>query len=218
MKSYTLRLRRAGIQLQRVLAAFRPARVVAVEQPLAGLDRELLLLRADARVNRDAVRDAMAVGDDQRRSGIRFRLDERLERVLVLRAHRHAGDVDVAVAHGDQAEIFLARRFAAGGEFRDRAARRGFAHLAAGVGINFRVHDQHVDLVAAGEDVIQAAVADVVGPAVAAENPHALFHELVGQRQQQLGFRRIQLRQFLLSTPPRVRAGRKCPPRRSGRR
>ena len=35
--------------------AFRPARVVAIQQPLAGLNREFLLARADTRVNGDAV-------------------------------------------------------------------------------------------------------------------------------------------------------------------
>ena len=46
--------------------------------------------------------------------------------------------------------------------------------------------------------MVQAAVADVVGPAVAAEDPHALFHQLVGQAEQQFGFGRVQLLQFLL--------------------
>ena len=40
-----------------------------------------------------------------------------LQRVLVLRAHRHAGDVNVAVTHRDQAEVFLARRFSAAANF-----------------------------------------------------------------------------------------------------
>jgi hypothetical protein len=38
----------AAVELQRVLAAVGPARVVAVQQPLAGFDGELLLLGADA--------------------------------------------------------------------------------------------------------------------------------------------------------------------------
>ncbi len=149
---------------------------------------------------------------------IGFRLDEGLERVLVLRAHRHAGHVNVAVAHGDQAEVLLARRFAAGGEFGNRPARGGFAHLAAGVGINFGVHHQHVDVAAAGQHVIQPAVADVVGPAVAAEDPDALLDQLVGHRQQQLGFRAHPASAASASRRPRARAGRRCPPRRFGRR
>ena len=122
--------------------------------------------------------DAMAVGDDQRRPGIGFGFDECFERVFVLGAHRHAGDIDVAVSHGDQAKILLAQRFAARGELRHRSARRGLGHLAAGVGIDFRVEHQHIDVAAAGQDMVQSAVADVVGPAVATDNPDALLDQV----------------------------------------
>ena len=73
-----------------------------------------------------------------------------------------------------------------------------FEHLAAGVGIDFGVQHQHVDVAAAGQHVIQPAVADVVGPAVAAEDPDALAHQLIGQRQQQLGLGRVEPLQLLL--------------------
>ena len=118
-----------------------------------------------------------------------------LERVLVLGAHGDAGDVNVAVSHGDQAEVFLAHRLAAGGELGHRAARRGLGHLAAGVGIDFGVEHEHVDVAPAGQDVIQAAVTDVVGPAVAADNPDALLHQLIGHGEQQLRFGGIELLQ-----------------------
>ena len=157
------------IELQRILAGGGPARVEPVKQPLAGFHRELLLARADAHVHRNAVRDAMAVSDDERRAGIGFGLHERAQGLLVLSAQRHAGHVDVAVGHGDEAKVFLAHHLAAGGELRHRAARRGFGHLPAGVGINFRVEHEHVHIAAAGQHVVEAAVTDVVSPAVAAD-------------------------------------------------
>ena len=64
---------------------------------------------------------------------------------------------------------------AAGGELGDRAARGGFGGLAAGVGVDLRIEHQDVDVAAGGDDVIEAAVADVVGPAVAAHDPDALY-------------------------------------------
>ena len=79
---------------------------------------------------------------------------------------------------------FLARRLAAGGELGHRAERRGLGHLAAGVRVHLGVEHQHVDVAAGGQDVVQAAVADVVGPAVAADDPDALLHQGVGQAEQ----------------------------------
>ena len=115
--------------------------------------------------------------------------EERLQRVLVFRAHGHAGHVDVAVAHGDEAEILLGTGLAAGGKFRYRAARRGFGRLAAGVGIDLGIEHQHVHVAAAGQHVIEAAVADVVGPAVAADDPNALLDQQIGDGEQLLGVR-----------------------------
>ena len=84
------------------------------------------------------------------------------------------GDIDAAVAHGHEGQVLLAGRLAAGGELGDRAARRGLGRLAAGVGVDLGIEDQHVDVAAAGEHVIEPAVADVVGPAIAADDPDAL--------------------------------------------
>jgi hypothetical protein len=43
--------------------------------------------------------------------------------------------------------------------------------LAAGIGIDFGVEHKHVDVAVAREHVIEAAVTDVVGPTVAAQQP-----------------------------------------------
>ena len=69
-------------------------------------------------------------------------------------------------------------------------ARGGLGHLAAGVGVDFGVEHQDVDVAAGGQHVVQAAVADVVGPAVAAHDPHAALDQHVGQAEQVLGARR----------------------------
>ena len=79
------------------------------------------------------------------------------------------------------AEVFLGAGLAAGGELGHRAARRGFGHLPAGVGVDFGIEHQDVDVAAGGQHVVEAAVADVVGPAVAAHDPDALLDQGVGQ-------------------------------------
>src|SRR6266542_5929066 len=76
--------RRLGVQLHRVLPVPRELGVVAEERPVAGEDGGLLLVHAVAQVV--AVRDAVAVGDDERRPRVGLRLAEGLERVGVVAA------------------------------------------------------------------------------------------------------------------------------------
>ena len=86
---------------------------------------------------------------------------------------------------------FLPVRLAGRRELRDRAARGGLGRLAAGVGVDLGVEDEDVDVAARREDLVQPAEADVVGPAVAADDPDALLHEVRGQGQQLAGVRRV---------------------------
>ena len=75
-------------------------------------------------------------------------------------------------------------------------APRGVAFdcLAAGVGIDLGVQDQDVHVAAGCEDVVEAAVADVISPAVAADDPDALLDEVVRHAQQVAGIGRVDLR------------------------
>jgi hypothetical protein len=75
-------------------------------------------------------------------------------------------------------------RLPAGREARDGAARRRLRRLAAGVRVDLGVEHEHVDVLVGRQDVIEAAVADVVGPAVAADDPHGLLHQVVGDARQ----------------------------------
>ncbi len=170
--------RLAAVEVERMFARPGRPRVVAVQRPEAGL-HDVLLMRHRRR-HVDAVGDAVAVGQDQRRPAIRLRLAERPHRLGRIAAHRDLGDVDVAVRNGQHAQVLLARRFAGGGEFRHRRPRRRLGRLAARVRIDARVEHQDVDVAARGEHVIQSAEADVVGPAIAADDPHAAFDQHIG--------------------------------------
>ena len=88
----------------------------------------------------------------------------------------------MAVHVREQAEILLADRLAGRGELRCRAERRRLRLLAAGVRIHLGVHDEDVHVAAVGQHVVESAVTDVVRPAVAADEPHALLDEIVGER------------------------------------
>ena len=151
------------------------ARVVAPQRPVPGVDRALLLIHPLGHV--DPVGDAVAVRDHERRPVPRVRLCERLHGLDVVRPERDLGDVDVPVGGGDLAEVLLARLLAARRVLRDGAARRGLRGLAAGVRVDLGVEHQHVDVLAGGEHVVETAEADVVGPAVPADEPHARLHQ-----------------------------------------
>ena len=131
-----------------------------------------------------AVGDATGVGDDDRRAVVRLGLQKGLRHVSVVAAHRHPRHIDGAVADGAHGQILLSVALAASGKLGHRAARRGFGHLPAGIRVDLSVQHQHIHVLARGEHVVQPAEADVVGPAVAAQNPYALSDQRVGDGQQ----------------------------------
>ena len=93
-------------------------------------------------------------------------------------AESDLGDVDMAVRHEQASQILLVELAARRGELRHCADRRSLGRLAARIGIYFRVDKHDVQVGVHSHDVIQAAVADVVGPAVAAVHPNRLFDDM----------------------------------------
>ena len=142
-----------------------------IKRPKAAIDGVLLVRHRGRHV--DAVRDAMAVGQNQRRARIRFGLVERANGLRRIGAHRDLADVDVAVRDGHHSEVFLAACLAAGREFGHGAAERRLRRLAASVRVDAGVEHEDVDVATGRQHMIQAAVADVVRPAVAADDPDA---------------------------------------------
>ena len=94
--------------------------------------------------------------------------------------HRHTRDIDGAVGHRHQAQVFFGSRLTGGGKLGHRSPGSAFGGLAAGVGIHLGVEHQGIDVAATGEHVVEPAEADVVGPAVAAHQPDAGFHQGIG--------------------------------------
>ncbi len=143
------------------------------------------------------MRDAVAEGDDDRRAVVGVGLEERLHRLGVLRAERDVRDVDVAVGHRDHAQVLLRPRVAGHRELGRRADRGGLRRLAAGVRVHLGVEHQQVHVAVLRDHVVEAAVADVVRPAVAADDPDALAHQVVGDLLEPPGLERLDARQLL---------------------
>mgnify|MGYP007012692717 CR=1 FL=1 len=119
--------------------------------------------------------DARAVADDDGRTIIGFSFADGFEGLVRVGAHGHLGNINVAIAHGHHAQVLLRCRFTTGREFSDRTGTGCLGGLTARVGVDFRIKDKNVDVFAGSKDVVQAAVTDIVGPAVTAKGPDALL-------------------------------------------
>lgn len=115
--------------------------------------------------------DAGGVGDDEGGAGEAFSFPEGLEGLVEIRAQGHLRHIDAAVGHHHVGQVLLGALLAIGGKLRHSAGGGGFAHLAAGIGVDLGIKDQDIDIGSAGHDMIQPAKADIVGPAIAAQDP-----------------------------------------------
>jgi len=167
------------VEVEAVLASLFLGGVEVPQVPVAALDGLLLLVLRAAHTDLDTVVDAGGVADDERRAVVGLGLLDDVEVLGLAGAHSDLRHIDVAVALGNHTEVFLADLLAAGGELGDSAGRGGLRALSAGVGVHLGVDDDDVDILAAGQDVVEAAESDIVTPAVTAEDPLALLDKAV---------------------------------------
>ena len=102
-----------------------------------------------------------------------------LHQLAGIGAHGDGSHVHVGISHHQATQVLFCGALTAVGKFGGGAYRRSLGGLSAGVGVHLGIHHEYVDVLTGGHYVIQAAVADVIGPAVAAEEPNHLFAQLV---------------------------------------
>ena len=181
--------RRPRVELEGILPFIPQRRIVADERPVAAQHGILLLLHSVHQI--EAVSNAVAVSNQDGRPGIGLGFEKGFDRVRIIRAHGHSSHVHAAVRDGLHCQVLLRHRLSAHGKFGYRASRRGLGHLPARVRIDLRIQHKNVHIDAGGQDVVQAPIPDVVGPAVAADNPDALAHQRAGHGGQVARFPRI---------------------------
>ena len=142
--------------------------------------------------------DTLGVGEDQRGALVGLGFAKSVERLLRVGAHGDLRNINVAVGDRLEREVLARDALAGGGELRGGAERRRLRRLAAGVGIDLGVEHQNVDVAPGGQHVVEAAVADVIGPAVAADDPDAAPDEVVDHRQKIAGGLAVQLEEARL--------------------
>ena len=176
-----------AIHLEGVLALRLTAGIVAEQIPVAALHGFFHLDIGIDHAAADAVIDAGGVGDDEGGAGEAFGFPEGLEGLVEICAQGHLRHIDAAVGHHHVGQVLLSALLAIGGKLRHGAGGGGFAHLAAGIGVDLGIKDQDIDIGPAGHDMIQPAKADIVGPAIAAQDPVGLFAEELLVMQKLLG-------------------------------
>ena len=102
-----------------------------------------------------------------------------LEGLSLVGAHCDLRDVDVAIGHGDLGKALLLGLLTGSRELSDLTDVGSLGGLSAGVGVDLGIEDEDVDILVLGKDMVHAAEADIVGPAVAAEDPDGLLAEVI---------------------------------------
>ncbi|GKT85628.1 LOW QUALITY PROTEIN: hypothetical protein Ct61P_03478 [Colletotrichum tofieldiae] len=140
--------------------------VPAVQRPVADIDGLLGLLEdGQGRVSLAKVRK---VGEDNGGAVVLIGLKHGLQDLSVGAVDSGRSDVGVAEVHGVQANVLLAAVGVGGGTLR----------------VGSRVNDEHVDVLARGQNVVHTRVAEIVSPGVGADEPQGLLAEktLAGQQ------------------------------------
>ena len=123
--------------------------------------------------------DAGRIADDDGRTLMSLGLLDGRDELVGIGTHGALCHIHIVVGHHQHTKVFLLGLLAAGLELGHGAHGSGLGGLSAGVGIHLGVHQQDVDVLAHGEHMVQTAVADVVGPAVAAVHPHGLLGHIL---------------------------------------
>ena len=102
-----------------------------------------------------------------------------LRRLSGIGAHRHLRHVHVAIGDRHHAQVFFASRLATSGKFRQPPAEVAFEAWPPVLEYTPVSSTRMLTSRPTG-DVIQSAEANIVGPAVAADDPDARLHQRIG--------------------------------------
>ncbi len=130
--------------------------------PVAASNGISLFLLTLAHAFLQSVVDTRSVGDDKRRTVVSLRLADGLQRLCLVCTHCNLGNIHIAVGRSHQAEVFLAHSLACCGKLGDGSDRCSLRRLTAGVGINLRIQNKNIDVLARRNDMVETSVADVV--------------------------------------------------------
>ena len=147
--------------------------------PVTGFYSVLDVLLRFAHAFLDAVVDTRRISDNQGRSIVCLRFSDGFHELCLISTHADLCYIYITVGHRHHAKVFLLDSLTGSRKFCNRCRRRRLGSLPAGVGVNFGVEYQHVDIFAGSQYVVQTAVADVVSPAVSADCPDGFLYQII---------------------------------------
>ena len=179
-------VRLLGIQAERVLPFVGELRIISPQVPVAAFDGAgfLRLTASHTAFYLQAVIDTRCISDHDGRSRISLGFPNRFQTLSIVGAHGYLCGIDVPVSGGHQTQILLADPLSLSSELGDGTEGRSLGRLPARIGIHFRVEHEDVHVFARGDNMIEAAVADIVRSAVATDDPLAPLNQVVIQRLQ----------------------------------
>ena len=86
----------------------------------------------------------------------------------------------MTVHHHANAEIFTRLALAVLAKLRDGSQRRSLRCLTAGIGVALGIEHQNINVFGQTQHVVETTEANIIGPAVAANQPDRFFHQRVG--------------------------------------
>ena len=102
------------------------------------------------------------------------------DELCLVGAHRALRDIDITIGHGDCAQVLLLHALAGSGELGNRTCRGSLEAWPPVLEYTSVSTTRTLTSFAHGENVVQTAVTDIIGPAVAADDPDGFLDEQVG--------------------------------------
>ncbi len=119
-----------------------------------------------------------SVADDQGRPVVGLGLGNGLDGLSGIGTHGDLSHIDIAIAHGNLRQGLLLGLLAGSRELSDLTDVGSLGSLSAGVGVNLGIEDEDVHILVLSQHMVHAAEADIVCPAVAAEDPYGLLGQV----------------------------------------
>ena len=164
--------RHVRINSKRIFTVCCLFRIESQKVPVTGSYGLLHLQHGLVHTGLDAVVDTRCICDDEGRSFVSFSFFKSSYGLLGVSTHSDLSYINIAVSHSDLSEVFLLDFLTCCCELGNCSDRCSLGGLSAGVGVNFGIEYHDVYVFAGSEYVVNAAVTDIICPAVSAEDPH----------------------------------------------
>ena len=157
---------------KRILAIGCLLRIESQKVPITGSYGLLHLEHGLVHTGLYAVVDTRCVCDDEGRSFVSFSFLQCFYGLLRICTHSDLSYVYISISHSDLSKVFLLDFLTGCCELSNCSDRCSLGGLSTGVGVNFGIEYHDVYVFAGSEYVVNAAVTDIICPAVSTEDPH----------------------------------------------